>query len=88
MPIYYGRSLDFTMNVYKLKQWDTKLSVTHKHDVLSVNCWHPKRKWTAGFFYRFFRQTAVMYHFSAVYQIAVVITDFRTVALAVISNTS
>ena len=29
-----------------------------------------------------------MYQFSAVYQIVVVITDFRTVTLAVISNTS
>ena len=22
------------------KKWDTKLSVTHKNDVLSVYCWH------------------------------------------------
>ena len=54
----------------------------------------PKRKRTAVFsryladFHRFLRKTAVMYQFSAVYQIAVVITDFRTVTLAVISNTS
>ena len=33
------------MNIYNLivtgsKQWDMKLDVTHKPDVLSVYCWH------------------------------------------------
>ena len=44
MPIYLWRISQFNYECLQVgtsqKQWDTKLSVTHKHDVLSVYCWY------------------------------------------------
>ena len=35
-----NRSIILWLFGTSLKKWDTKLGVAHKHDVLSVYCWH------------------------------------------------